>query len=183
MSVSKSVGPNSMPILILKSNVDQLIDPITSILHKSLAEGTFPDLLKLASVCPIFKKNDITKCANYRPISLLSNLSKIFERVMYNRIEVFLSEFHIIYKWQFGFRKKHSTEHALLSIVEEIRTNPDNGIFTCCVFIDLEKAFDTVNHEILLSKLDHYGIRDNALKWLTSYLMNRKQFVKLNGTQ
>ena len=81
---------------------------------------------------------------------------------MYNRIELFLSEFDTLYKLQFGFRKKH------LSIVEEIRKNLDNGIFTCGVFIDLQKAFDTVNHKILLSKLDHYGIRDNALKWLTS---------------
>ena len=113
----------------------------------------------------------------------LFRLSNIFERTMYNRIELFLSEFDTLYRLQFGFRKKHSMEHALLSIVEEIRKNLDNGIFTCGVFIDLEKAFDTVNHKILLSKLDHYGIRDNALKCLTSYLTNRKQFVKLNGSQ
>ena len=102
---------------------------------------------------------------------------------MYNRIELFLSEFDTLYKLQFGFRKKHSTENYLLSIVEEIRKNLDKGIFTCGVFIDLEKAFDTVNYKILLSKLDHYGIRDNALKCLTSYLMNRKQFFKLNESE
>ena len=90
----KSTGPNSIPIPILKSNIEQVIDQITSIWNKSLAEGTFPDLLKLA-----------LKCANYRPISLLSNLSKIFERTMYNRIELFLSEFNTIYRLQFGVRK------------------------------------------------------------------------------
>ena len=86
---------------------------------------------------------------------------------MYNRIELFLNEFDSIYRLQFGVRKKHSTEHALLSIVEEIRNNLDNGIFTCGVFIDLEQAFDTVNLKIILSKRVHYGIRDNAFNWLT----------------
>ena len=112
----------------------------------------------MASVCPIFKKNDRSKCENYRPISLLSNLSKVFERVMYNRVEVFLEKFDSIYKLQFGFRKKFSTSHALLSIVENIRQSFDNKKYTCDVFIDLEKAFDTVNHKILLAKLDYYGI-------------------------
>ena len=93
---------------------------------------------------------------------------------MYNIIELFLSEFDTLHRLKFGFMKKYSTEHALLSIVEEIRKYLDNGIFTRGVFIDLEKAFYTVNHKILLSKLDHYGIRDNVLKWLTSYLTNRK---------
>ena len=99
---------------------------------------------------------------------------------MYNRIELFLSDFDTLYKLQFGFRENQSTEHALLSI---IRKNLDNGVFTCGVFIDLEKAFDTVNHKILLSKRDHYGIRDNALKWLTSYLTKRKQLVKRSESQ
>ena len=99
---------------------------------------------------------------------------------MYNRIELFLSEFNMIYKLQYGFRKRHSTEHALLSILEEIRRNLNNGEFSCGAFIDLEKAFDTVNHTILLSKLEHYGIRDSSLTWIASYLSNRKQSVKLN---
>ena len=123
----------------------------------------------------------MSKCENYRPISLLSNISKIFERVMYSRLDNFLTTSEIIHKFQFGFRKQYSTNHALLSIVEQIRRALDSKMFTCGVFIDLEKAFDTVNHKIFLSKLKHYGIRGIANKWFSSYLSNRHQSVSLNG--
>ena len=183
LNVSKACGPYSISTNILKTFSAQLIQPLTFIINKSLNEGVFPSLLKLASICPIYKKNDRTKSENYRPISLLSNISKIFERAMYNRIELFLNDFEIIYKLQFGFRKKMSTNHALLSITEEIRRNLDNKTFSCGVFVDLEKAFDTVNHKILTSKLEHYGIRDNANDWIKSYLNNRQQFVNINGSK
>ena len=147
----------------------------------SFKEGLFPSLNKEADVCPIHKKNEKTRCENYRPISLLPNISKIFERVMYSRLDNFLSSSEIIYKFQFGFRKQYSTNHALLSIVEQIRNALDKNMFTCGVFIDLEKAFDTVNHKILLSKLNHYGIRGVANKWFSSYLSNRYQRVTING--
>ena len=178
---SKASGPFSIPSNIIKSFKDVFIAPLAAIVNKSIREGSFPDLLKFATVHPIYKKNDKTMCANYRPISLLSNISKILERAMYNRIELFLNEFNIIYHNQFGFRKQHSTQHALTAIIEEIRTNLDNKTFSAAVFIDLEKAFYTVNHDILLSKLDHYGINSNANNWIRSYLSNRNQNVSLNG--
>ena len=96
MSASKATGPSSIPTNLLKEFTDELTEPLVTILNKSLKEAIFPDILKLASVCPIYKKSDRTNCANYRPISLLSNLSKILEKAMYNRIELFLSEFDII---------------------------------------------------------------------------------------
>jgi len=102
---------------------------------------------------------------------------------MYDRIKLFINDFNLIFSNQFGFRKKYSTNHALLSIVEQIRKNLDNKIFSCGIFVDLEKAFDTVNHHILVDKLDHYGIRGVASKWISSYLSNRKQHVKLNSVK
>ena len=139
----------------------------------------FVSMYKIATVCPINKKGDKTHCENYRPISLLSNISKLFERVMYVRIEHFLKSSDILYK--FGFRRQHSTNHALLSIVEKIRSSLDKKMYTCGVFIDLEKAFDTVNQKIILSKLNHYGIRGTANPWFPSYLSSRYQSVVLNG--
>ena len=181
IKLSKACGPNSIPNNILRSNMHILADPVTILLNKSISEGTFPDLLKLANVCPIYKKNDKTKCENYRPISLLSNLSKIFERMMHTRIYDFLEKCDVIYKLQFGFRKKYSTNHSLLSIVESIRDNLDNKTFSCGVFVDLEKAFDTVNHTILLKKLAHYGIRGKSNEWFASYFSGRQQKVSLKG--
>ena len=100
---------------------------------------------------------------------------------MYNRVEQFLIDSDIIYKFQFGFRKKYSTNHALLSIVEKIKSNLDNKNFACGVFVDLQKAFDTVYHKILLAKLSHCGIKGNANKWFGSYLSERAQSVSVNG--
>ncbi len=180
-SSGKASGPFSIPTNLLKEFRHLFANPLVIIINKSLEEGCFPNLLKLAIVCPIFKKNDRTNCANYRPISLLSNIGKLFEKIVYNRIEKFIEDSKLIYDLQFGFRKKYSTNHALLSITEKIRENLDSKKFSCGVFVDLEKAFDTVNHSILISKLENYGIRGNANNWISSYLGNRAQQVSLDG--
>jgi len=181
LGVNKASGPNSIPTSLLKEFSSLLIEPITNLINKSLTEGTFPSLFKMAQICPIYKKSDKTKCANYRPISLLSNLSKIFERIMYNRLEKYLEKHSLLYDHQFGFRKSFSTEHALMSITEQIRSNFRKKSYSCGVFVDLEKAFDTVNHSILISKLRYYGLKEPSLSWLSSYLSNRLQQVSLNG--
>ena len=121
----KASRPFSIPSNLLKEFSIQFSEPISIIINKSLQEGIFPQSLKIALVCAIFKKGEKTSCANYRPISLLSNISKIFERVMYNRVEHFLNETQSIYEYQFGFRKKYSTNHALLNIIEKIRSALD----------------------------------------------------------
>ena len=179
---SKACGPNSIPSNLLRVHGDSLCEPLKYILNMSLSQGIFPELLKDAIVCPIYKKKDKDKCENYRPISLLSNLSKLFERAMHTRLYEFIENSGNFYDKQFGFRKKYSTNHALLSIVEGIREKLDNKTFVCGVFIDLEKAFDTVNHKILLAKLQHYGIRGTANKWFASYFSSRKQKVRFLDT-
>ena len=114
-------------------------------------------------------------------MSLLAVFSKIFEKVIYKRIYQFLTENDLIYDRQFGFRSKHSTNHALVSLIEEINSNLDTGQKSVGIFIDLQKAFDTVNHSILCQKLLHYGLRGKIYSLLKSFLSNRKQYVSING--
>ena len=118
--------------------------------------------------------------SNYRPISLLSVFSKIIGKLMHRRLHDFLEIDNVIDPLQFGFRKKHSTAHALTSLTEKVKQTIDDGNYGCGVFIDLRKAFHTVNHQILLKKLEHYGIRCIPLDWFKSYLSNRKQYVSVN---
>ena len=129
---------------------------------------------------PIFKKSDQQDCNNYRLISIFSNISKLIQKLLYNRFYKFLNRSKCLYNNQFGFRNRHSTNHALISITEKIRNALDDGKYVCGVFLDFQKAFDTVNHKILLSKLEHYGIRGMPLKLFQNYLMNRTQFVEIN---
>ena len=118
---------------------------------------------------------------NYRPISLLSIFSKIMEKLMASRLNIFLDLHSVIFPNQYGFRAGSSATHVLISITEAIKKTMDDKKFGCGIFIDLKKAFDTVNHDILLSKLDHYGIRNVALSWFKSYLSGSKQYVHING--
>ena len=153
--------------------------PLTELINLSFSNGKFPTILK-CSVIPTFKKGDKGQCNNYRPISFISNLSKIIEKIVYKRLYSFLEEKEILYKQQFGFRNKHSTTHALLSITDEIHEACDNGSYGCGVFLDLKKAFDTVNHKILLDKLNYYGIRDKTNDWFKSFLNEHLQFTTIN---
>ena len=143
--------------------------------------GIFPDILKLAKITPLHKKECKLNFQNYRPISLLSVLSKLFEKAIYSRIYSYLVKNDLIFKKQFGFRRNYSTNHALLSITERIKNLVDQGNYVCGIFVDLEKAFDTVNHKSLCEKLNHYGLRGNINLLIQSYLSNRKQFVSING--
>ena len=123
----------------------------------------------------MYKGEDETLPENYRPISLLSIYNRLFEKLLYRRLIKFIDKNDILYDLQYGFRNKHSTQHAILDIVNTIHSNMDNRKYSRGIFIDLKKAFDTVNHEILLTKLEHYGIRGVINSWFRSYLSDRRQ--------
>ena len=159
---------------------DKIFVILKLIFNISLAKGVFPHKIKIAGVTPIFKKGNNTLVTNYRPISVLPCFSKLLERIMYNRLYKFLLENNILYQKQFGFQNPHSTEHAILQLVNQIIEAFSQGKYTLGIFLDLSKAFDTVNHNILLEKPKAYGIQSENLKWFRSYLSNRKQFILYN---
>ena len=180
-NTQKSVGPNSIPNQVIKQIRYSISQPIMNICNNSFTSGKYPDKLKISRIIPIHKKESKLLTSNYRPISLLSNINKIIEKLMFSRLYMFLETYNCIYNNQFGFREKHSTNHALISITQKIKDAIDNDKIAIGIFIDLQKAFDTVNHEILLSKLHHYGIQGTSNEWFRSYLSNRKQYVSING--
>ena len=178
---SKSSGPSTISIKILKIADNHISCTFSDICNISFNEGIFPDINKIAKVIPIYKDGSMKDINNYRPISLLPIFSKIMEKIVAVRLNNFLELHSVIFPNQFGFRAGCSTTHALVSITQAINKTIDNQKFGCGVFIDLKKAFDTVNHDILLLKMEHYGIRGSAYSWFKSHLSNRKQFVSLNG--
>ena len=155
-------------LLILSCAKHIVSGPLADIFNISVQKGVFPSKLKEAKVIPIYKSDDETEPGNYRPISLLSIFNRIFEKLMYHRLKSFLDKNNIFFGSHYGFREKHSTQHAILN-------NMDLKLFSCGIFIDLKEAFDTVDHAILLQKLDHYGIRGIINNWFSSYLLGRSQ--------
>ena len=146
----------------------------------SLQQGIFPKELKIANVLPLFKACDPPVFNNCRPVSVLYVLSKVDEKVMYNRLLTFLEDYNVLFENQFGFRKLHSSYMALMVLTDKIIKGLVNGEYIIGVYLDFSKAFHTVDHAILLSKLSHYGIKGNARNWFQSYLSNRKQYVTYN---
>ena len=154
---------------------------VAAIVNASFEQGVFPKPLKTAKVVPIHKGDSKTDVGNYRPISLLSTFSKIYEKTMHSRITNFMESNQSLFDMQYGFRKGRSCEHALLAAQNCILDTLNKNEIALLLLIDFSKAFDMVDHDILLSKLSRYGIRGNALKWMQSYLRDRRQYVTIDG--
>ena len=178
-----SCGPDNISTKLLKHILPLIIEPICHIFNLSLQTGFIPMELKTAKVVPIYKSDDKHSFNNYRPISLLSSLSKLLEKIVAKQMVGFLYKHKILYKHQYGFRNGHSTCHPVLHFLDKIilALNKPNPEYTLGIFLDLKKAFDTVDHGVLLAKLNHYGFRGLANTWFKNYLGNRKQFVHING--
>ena len=171
---------SDIPIVLVKRTAHLIAAPLTKLYNKYIDSGTFPEELKIGKITPIHKKGNTELLENYRPVSTLPIFGKIFEKIIFSRLYGFLTAKHILYEKQFGFRKGYSTSHALHSSVEIIRSATNNNKHVLGIFIDLSKAFDTLDHRILLNKLNHYGIRGQALSLLKSYLTNRYQYTAIS---
>lgn len=174
-----SSGLDGINTKSIKCVSSQIIDELTNCINKCIKEGTFPDSLKVAKITPIYKSGAKYDPSNYRPISVLPVLSKIFERVLYDRLDQYLTQLNYIYKKQYGFRPKSNTLSATIDLITNIKLRIDKKQVVLGLFIDLKKAFDSVSHELLLKKLTDIGIQGSAYKIFKSYLTNRKQVVKI----
>ena len=178
---NKSPGYDEIDSSVLKQSVHLLAIPLCSIFNLSFEQGVFPSSLKVAKVIPIHKKGNTSISSNYRPISILSVFSKLFEKLVHRRLVSYLCRKRILYAKQFGFRPGYSTYMALLDFCDRIANAFENKEFVVGIFLDLSKAFDCISHDILLEKLNYYGVRGITLEWFKSYLQNRKQYVHANG--
>ena len=181
---SSAADHDKISVWIMKKNtIDLISEPICNFVNFSIETGIVPDQMKIAHIIPIYKLGENNLFSNYRPILVLPIFSKILERVVYNRLMNYIDINQMLFRNQYRFRKNHSTTLALINLYDKISAGFDANKHTVGIFLDLSKAFDTVDHTILISKLNlkHYGIRGLPLEWIQNYLSNRFQYVEYNG--
>ena len=181
LDTSKASQQGDIPTHIMKDNKDLYSNFISENFNSALDNGgIFPDQLKYADIKPVYKKDSRNDKKNYRPVSILPNLSKIYERCMHDQLSSYFDK--LLSKFQFGFRKGFSTQQCLIAMIEKLRKSLDNGGASAALLTDLSKAFDCLPHDLLIAKLHAYGVDEVSLNFLLSYLTNRKQRVRINNT-
>ena len=177
----KNVGFDYLSPKVIRQIAPFIRQPLTSIFNKSFSTGIIPDKLKISVITPIYKNEDKSLFSNYRPVAVLPCFPKELERIMYKKLMIYIEKHKIFYDKQYGFRKNHSTEMAIVDLTTKLTDAIDENKLTVGIFLDLSKAFDTVDHSIIIAKLNHYGIRGIALEWFKNYLTNRSQIVKVKN--
>ena len=183
MKMSQSKGHDGISSELIKLINTDISSSITVTINQSLTSGIFPDKLKIAKVTPIFKKGNKKLICNYRPISVLPVISKVFETVLQEQLTEYFTTNNLFAPQQYGFRKNSSTELAALELIDRLLNQMNNHKIPTNFYIDLSKAFDSLQHDILLEKLAHYGLTNKAIALLKSYLSNRKQYVQLSDVR
>ena len=188
LSTKDSYGHDDISTKLLKYISNEICKPLTLVVNQCLQTGIFPDNMKLAKVIPIYKKGYSFNMSNYRPISILHSISKIIERIVFNQLNTYLHKHQLLNTNQYGFRSKHSTElaasHVVAShVVDEVIKDLDRNCAPSNIYLDLSKAFDTLDHTILLSKLHYYGISNLELNFFRNSLFNRHQYVQMGTTK
>ena len=181
MKQNKAVGPDNLPLNLTRDSADVIAEHLAYVISLSLCSGLFPNDWKIARVIPLHKSSPSDRLENYHPNSALPIMSKVIEKVEHKGLVDYLEEHHMLADQQFGFCRKRSTELAVTLFTDDIRKYVDAKNLVRSVFIDFSKAFDTLSHSTLLSKLTAYGITDTEREWFTSYLFNRQQLIKYNS--
>ena len=179
LNVKKSSGFDHIPPFFVKLAGPLISEPFSVLVNHSITLGIFPEVLKVAKVVPVYKSGSRHNPTNFRPISLLSCFAKIFEKLQFKRLTIFIRQHSIIAPTQYGFRPGLSTMHAVTDVLTLVYDNIHEKKYPGLIFLDIQKAFDTVDHKILIAKLEHYGIRGIAKNLFESYLHDRQQFVAL----
>ena len=179
LNSSKSTGLDELPARFIEDGAKVLKIPITCIVNLSISTSTVPEDMKIARVKPLYKKNSSLEAGNYRPVSILSIVSKILEKSVHSQLVTYLDHNNILYEFQSGFRSRYSTDTCLIHLFDYLKGNTSKWLFTGMLLLDLQKAFDTVDHEILCNKLQAIGVL--SVNWFKSYLTGRKQFVHISN--